>query len=290
MKIKLSLPLLLLASPVFADNYRSFSVLSYDETKYSGSYETINDNSEVSVTTFPSQYSTHLASQYYFADQKSRGTLDEFGYLDTDSSISAGLGHSNFSDSAFIGGEVFLGDFIIGAGASYSESDYFFSNQYSDSFSGHLGYLFNDNLIVKIDTFNAKGQKSQVDISAEYEHSLGGDNYLGFSATVDDELETGTVSSSYFSAVGGGQFIRASLYYHYSDVDCCSSYDSAVASAAFYFTPGFSVMANLIEGGAYGLGSRYYFNDNWALAFYFNDDNDQPIGSKTYIASLSAQF
>lgn len=202
------------------------------------------------------QHSDELAvgvsSSYYFAPQSSSGTLDDWGYIDTDSSVAVGYKHHDGNNLSHIGGEFFLNQFIV-------------SGSYRDSSSSHqhqigLGYLVNDNL--KLMVHRESGESSY---SAQYQHDLAAGDYLGFHVTLSDRHES--VGARYFTNVNGSDHFTLNITYNHNDFDSDVS-----AVAKYYVGQQYAFGAGVADGKAV-LTGNYFFSDEYYLTFNYSNDN-----------------
>jgi hypothetical protein len=266
MKLKTLLPLALIASPVFADDFRSFSDLSITGDDF-GDADMIS-----------------LNSQYYFADQSTNGPLDETGYLDTDSNLSVHLINTDFLDIYGIEGEAFLGNFLLGGGYTHSKADILGSSISIDVLTLKAGYMFNDNLIISLEVAEPDEGDTGFQAQVEYDHSLNSaGDYIGTTLTYADDGDDDaiTLSSSYFGKMGSGQWLRAGIDIQSTDAD-----DIFGVNAAFYFNERASVSAKIDNNDTYGIGAKYYFTSNFAATFEYTDND----GLDTFTTGVVAQF
>jgi hypothetical protein len=249
------------------------------------------------VTTFinGAYLSTEQGSQYsiglhhYFAPQTSNGVYDEFGYLDTDSSIAISYDKrsSDFSSSNYVvvSVELFLGNYIISA--SHASSDYKYetseqSGSGSDTASSFgLGYLFSDNLIIKADLYD---YSDKIEIGAQYSHELNSNgDYVGFSLNVSDDFNYKTVSADYFGQLSNGRYIRVGISHQESDGYGVTSY-----STSYYLSEGMSISLQTDFDNRYNYSAKYYFTKSMAVEAQINTSVDS--SEDTMIIGLSGQF
>lgn len=201
--------------------------------------------------------------QHYFADQEHAGTYDEFGFLDTDSSVSAHYETSDKKDSGDISGEWFINNLLVGAGYHFVNAD---KGDHYDTML-KLGYLFNDNLILSATHTMPDEGDDVTHLSAEYAHNLNdiGD-YIGFTATTDDEFDAYTLSADYYGALKGGKYIRAGVALA-DDGD-----DTAWGlTGAYYFTAKTDVNLMLGKDETYGIGAKHFINANVAISANYEE-------------------
>lgn len=266
--LKKLLPIVLLSSSAFAsESFNTFVSGNVIE----------QDNSEL--------YSFNF--QHYFAAQTTDSVYDEFGYFDSDSNISAAYysleqGRAT-TTSQHIKGEYFHGNVLIGAQFQRFEFEFYSYKNSTSTTDLTLGYLFNDNLLVKA-TYNEDAESAILD--ASYSHSLNSQgDYIGFSITALDDLNIRTISSSYFGRLNNSNYIRLGFTHNRSDeFDDTTNY-----FASYYLSEATSVSFNSDFDLSYGLSAKHYFNTNTAIylsyVYFDNDFIDDSIS-----LSLIGQF
>ena len=224
-----------------------------------------------------------LNALHFFADQEAGGTFDEFGFLNTDSSIGASIGSSNDFNAYTLFGELFVGNIILGG--AYTTVDIDAVNSSEDAAQLSIGYLFDDHTIVRyrhndIDGLNAFGE-----FVVEHNYQINGNDYIGFSASVDTSFDQFNLGTSYFVALGNGKFARLGADYFRASND-----DTIGINARYYFSPASSLGATYNEND-YSLGFKHYFTFNIALeANYIKFDDNGLSDNDTFSISLSGQF
>lgn len=240
------LPVLLFSTTIFANE----PVTTFASAGYSG---------------FDDHSSVNLGLKHYFAKQQSNGVWDEFGYLDTDSSIAVSYikNDNDFlsSDSYQIFGEYFIDNFIISGSHSSinvdAKSPYLNPND-GDTNSIGLGYLFGDNLKVKT-TFS--DQTSIFNVSAQYSHELNSDgDYIGITVDADSDFNSKSISADYFGQLQSGNYIRLGYRHDIFEYNSNTSY-----SGSYYFSPQTSVSIETDLFALYNVSAKHYFNSNIAL-------------------------
>ncbi len=228
-----------------------------------------------------------MSSTYFFSDQKNGGPLDEFGYLNTDSSINMEVSDNKFGRQYTFGGEAFIGDFILGAEYKRTELDNTDSGDNDRLFK--FGYLFFDSLIVSIEDKIFYNDVRGF-FSAEYDHNLGSSNYIGTTFSVDFNAKNYIVSSDYFGNLGNDTYLRAGFEYLYQKEDREPSTDRLGASVAYYFSLFTNVGIKAYERGVYELNAKHYFNKNVALNITHMFQHKELIDERLTTLSLVAQF
>ncbi|MBT1062537.1 putative porin [Bowmanella sp. Y26] len=265
-KINVVLTSLLLSSSVVAQEYNLFSELNYTRAEVGQADADI----------------LGVSSIYYFDKKAVLGPLAELSYINDKTNVyGAYIDSEGGVNDLNIGGELFYNNFLFGAEYNRAEvgSDDF------DSSTVTLGYLINPNFLVKADYTDLE-HGGFATFGAQYTHSLGGVDYVGFSLNVDDEFDVWTASSKYFSALGEDRFIAAELSVTDNDGDT----DWGI-SGDYYFTTMTSVglsYADEASDDVWGINAKHYFNTNWAVsaAYASADENDADI----YSISLIGQF
>ena len=262
MKYKIILPLLLCATTVSANEYQTFINFDYLDSTSSGS--AVEHKS--------------LSGTHYFSGKESLGPLGEFEFINRTTNIFANYQDDGDFDSYSIGGEYFAGDFLFGA--SHRDLDGFDVNSFT------LGYLINDDFLVKAELVDPKGSGSIFQYTAQYNHQLGGNDYLGFSYTTDEDFDTHRLGSTYFTDLGGSTYFKASLHYHDFDGE-----DYVAAQGSYYFNKMTSVSIGFDDEKNYNFNVEHYLNKNYAinLGYYDSRDSNQE-DSGAYRINLTAQF
>ena len=222
---------------------------------------------------------TALAFQHYFADQTSLGALDEFGYIDVDSSFYGGLSRSTYdlydgeltTTTRILGGEYIQNNLVLGVSNLNVVFGYDGESESNSATQLSLGYLINDNLVIKANYWD-RGEG--LDISAQYSHQLTGNDYIGFTLESNDSLDYLALSSTYFKDLGKDQYLRLNV--NAEDI-LDFEVESLNLSADYYFTAKTSVsiaLSGYTEDWT-AIAAKHYFNQN--VAFYAelaNDDED----------------
>ncbi|GAB3028435.1 putative porin [Bowmanella dokdonensis] len=230
-----------------------------------------------------------VGSQYYFSPKQTLGPLAEFDYINSKSNVKAGYADNDYYDSWNVGGELFYGNLLLGA--QYYKSDYDQGSADTKSFS--VGYLLSPNLLVKLQAVAPERSDTHYSVTASYTHQLQGKDYLGFTATLDEDLDAPGFSSRYFTHLGDERYLGVGFSYQkielstadleYSDEDYWS------ATLDYYFSQTSSVGVSCGDDNSFSLAGKHYFTENLAMSVNYSgatDDSDY----KTYGLSLIGQF
>lgn len=272
MKLKAILPLMLVSAVVSAEEYTSFSNASYQNKDYDAGAET-------------DQYD--INSRYFFGPKETLGPLKEFEYINKVSNLYGGFSRLDYEDddasAATIGGEAFIGQFMLGASFTDVDNDF----AVGDSNTLSVGYLFTENFLVKLDSINIDGAEDRENIvSARYNHQLSGTDYIGFNFSADDDLDYAQVSSKYLRSLAGESYlvVEGSV----TDYDEGDSVWSA--GAEYYFNKATSVAFSTIEGDANTLDFTHFFNRSIAVNLAYTQQDGDYLEADTIKLGLTAQF
>ncbi|BDX07523.1 putative porin [Planctobacterium marinum] len=227
-----------------------------------------------------------ISAIHYFQGRQTRGPLDQFSLINSNSFISAGYVKSNFVKNTAVGGQWHSDTGVfLGAGYSRFDSRSDLSGDIDrEIYSGTLGYQASERWSVSATVMDAEGADNVVMFDANYEHDLGNNDYLGFSYRTNDDTDFHNLGMSYFSTLENGQYLI--LNANYSDYD--GGEESWDVGAEWYFNEGTSVFANIGDEDAWQLGAQHYFTQNWAIAASVSDSDLAP--DSTVALNLRAQF
>jgi len=266
--IAIIVPMFLLATTsVIAEEYQSFSSIEYSNVDSKHSHD-----------------STRVDTRYFFEKQQTLGPLDQYKYINTSTNVFGNYQHIGSADNYGLGGSYFINNFVIGG--SYAYSDHKFGS--SDHFSARLGYLISEDLIVNAYANKTEGVDTDYSFSASYNLKLEGKDYIGFTYSSDDDFDYQTLSSKYFHALEGGQYLVAGLTYQHND-----DFDNDLSgNLAFYFNDKTSISASYNDDDDYSIGAKHFFNQNYALSvgYQSNASNDFWSDYDIYSVNFSAQF
>lgn len=274
MKTKTLFPLLLASAvtAAHAEEYQSITDFDYSRTEI-GSFKT-------------DQYT--LGSTYYFTPRMTMGPLKEFEYINRSSNVFGGYSYfdTDFDnvDSAIVGGEYFAGNLLVGGAYQNTEDQ--------DAYYASVGYLASPDLLFRVDAEKFEDQDTDYFASAQYNHRLGGSDYLGFTLRVDDDLDYRELSSKYFAEFGRGSYIALSLNYASLDGDYVSvggDDNTWSTKADYYFNKATSVGLGYDKDDNYLVDFSHFFQENIALELAYSSNADDS-DLDTYTLGLRAQF
>lgn len=257
MKNKLILPLLLIVPIASANEYQTFINLDYTNV----------DTPLIDLDSYS------ISAIHFFEPKESLGPLGEFEYINTTNNIFSNYRNIDNFDSSGLGGELFLGNVLVAA--SFNQTDDFNVSNLS------LGYLVNDDFLVKARSINPEQGETVYFYSAQYAHQLGNNNYIGFTYETDENFDNHLLSGTYFTSLGGGKYFKANLNYSHSKYDDYWSVDSS-----YYFNDMTSVSLQLNEDNDYGVNVEHFLSKRYAVKLgYFNGDDVD-----SYQIGFTAQF
>jgi len=259
MKLRYILPLLLTASTVSANEYQTFASIDYFN---------VEDQSE-------SFDAYSLSGQYFFNAKSTLGPLAEFEYINKTSNVFGRYTDIDGFDITSLGGEYFTNNFLFGAEFSFDDNN--------DLTNLSLGYLINDDFLIKIDATNPEHGDTVYQYSAKYNHQLDNNDYLGFEFTADDDFDNFSYSSTYFTKLQGQGYLKAGINYEDGQFDDFWSVD-----ASYYFNKMTSVSVMLDEDKDYGFGVNHFFNENYSIGANYISANDND--TDVYRINFSARF
>ncbi|WP_445356452.1 putative porin [Microbulbifer sp. ANSA002] len=268
MRFKLAaLPLMFLAATATAEEYTSFTHAGYANTDYDGG----SDADRFGID-----------STYYFGGKETLGPLKEFEYINKVSNIYGGFDHINIdsfdSDVFNVGGEYFASNgFVFGADI------YDLGEENIDTLS--VGYLFTPNFLVSLNHTD-NDSDNELSLNARYNHQLNGTDYIGFNFSADEEFDTRSLSSKYFTHLGGEQYLTVELGYASLD----EGDDYWMLGSEFFFTQRTSVGFTFDENETYKLGMNHFFNRNFAVEAAYVSNTDSDIDYDIYQIGMTVQL
>jgi hypothetical protein len=268
MKLLTTTTLLLISGLVTAEEYQSITNSSYSNF----------DSGFISSESF------RLNSRYYFDKKLTLGPLDQFDYINKTSNVYGSYDNNSYkysrnynlnypngkSERLSMGGEAFVDNLVIGGSYNYSEGENsigYKGNSKSGSLT--LGYLFNDNFIVKAVASHREGQETSYQFFSSYNHQINATDYLGMSISTDEEFDNTSVSSKYFTKLGADNYLALRLSYADGFGDALWSLGSS-----YYFDQKTSVSVDYNSDDDYFLGVNYFINENVALNALYNSNKD----------------
>ncbi|WP_226703391.1 putative porin [Microbulbifer elongatus] len=251
MKFKFAaLPLMLASAVVSAEQYNSFTDVDYTSADYG--------NFDVDTLGFN--------SQYYFGALNTLGPRKEFNYILPVSNIYGGFEYVDYdggdSDNVNLGGEYYTGQWKLFGGLSDSDSD--------TLYRAGAGFLFTPNLLAEAEVRDSDNSDTTLLIRGKYNHQLTGTDYIGFTAEVDDDFDYRSVSTKYFTALSGGQYLTAQL--SLIDTDFSDLYWQG--ELEFYFNENTSIGGGYAENESYFLDATHFFNRNVAGKIGYASNRD----------------
>ncbi|QFT56989.1 putative porin [Microbulbifer sp. THAF38] len=264
MRFKLAaLPLMLLAATAGAEEYNSFTKSKYTNLE--------NDADRFTI-----------GSQYFFSGKETLGPLKEFEYINKVSNIYGDFSHYNEgsedSDIFTVGGEYFASNGIV-LGAQLAD----WGEENIDTLS--IGYLFTPNFLVSLE-HEDNDSDNELSVNARYNHQLNATDYIGFDFSVDEEFDTRSLSSKYFTHLGGEQYLTAELaYVSYDEGD-----DYWKLGTEYFFTQRTSVGFTLDENEEFKLGMNHFFNRNFAVEAAYISNTDSDDDYDTYQIGMTVQL
>lgn len=260
-KSALSVFALAASAAVSAQDYQTFVDLQADHFRANGETET----------------GWTVRGQHYFNRITALGPLDQFRYIVAETNVSAGYSRIFDTNNWNIDGELYAQNGIV-LSAGYRKVDDF------DVTTLGLGYLVNKDLLIKVEAFDAENEDTEFRFSTRYNHQLQGNDYVGFTAYVDDSFDYFGISSKYFASLNEGRYVAVGV--SLADNDGSSSW---AAEADYYFSQMTSVGLSYDKGDTYSLSAKHFFNTNWAVEGRFESNTDDS-SLKVYRLGVTGQF
>lgn len=266
-----------------------------------------------------------LNSRYYFDARKTLGPLNEFDYINTISNLGVSYSYqkSQYSGTRVhadgtitdwhneqknhnvgVGGEWFVGSFLLGGGVSYTyntfEHNYqamlsngstvaedtgYKGDDKDTNFNVALGYLITENFLVKA-SFN--DARDLVTYSASYNLDLNDSDYIGFSYYTNEDFDVHTLTTKYFASISTSSYIVLGASYTYDDSGAGGDDDFWSINSSYYFNKYSSVSASYGEDDDYSVGVNHYFSNNFALGAFYSDEKDSD--NESWGVNFTAQF
>ncbi|MCF6436774.1 putative porin [Pseudoalteromonas sp. MMG022] len=212
-----------------------------------------------------------LSSSYYFAPQQNTGVWDDFGYLDTDSKVSASYTDTDFDNYFGLSGEAFYNNWFVNAQVQDLGEE--------DNHAIGFGYLYNDALKLSITKHVRENDSDPFWLKAQYNHQINESDYLGVTLDMQDDLDYWAVSTRHFKKLHGGAFFA--LDASHSDGDESDSVTAFMAS--YYFNTNFAVGAGLNDSDLQ-LEAKYFFSNTYFLRAYYSDSDQGDLVSVAFNA------
>jgi len=217
-----------------------------------------------------------LSGTHFFSPKETIGPLGEFEYINKSSRAFASYSDFDNFDSSTIGGDFITENFLVGA--SYSESEGFDTKRFN------LGYFITENFLINAVAYKPDSFDTEYRYSAQYNHELNGNDYLGFTYTTDDDFDNQSISSTYFTHLGDNQYFKATVSYHDSEFD-----DFWSTRAAYYFNKTTSVVVGYDDDEDITVGFEHFFNENYALSAEYIESGSNS-STEIYQVTFSARF
>lgn len=264
MMLKYALPFVAVAASAsaIANDYQLISSLEWDHIRYSGSSTNVR-----------------ALEGTYFLDRKTvLGPLDQFEYINKTSNVQAGYARFDGTNLWAVGGEYFAdNNLIVSAGHARS------SGMHANTLG--LGYLISDDFVVRAEATRPRSGSTSYLFSAGYNVQLEGNDYIGFTASTDDDFDYHSISSKYFSALGNDRFITVGAEFERLE----GMKNNWEAEVGYYFTRMTSVAVSYDRSKSYGFKAKHFFNHNWALAAGYGSNRDLS-GLNVWHLGVTGQF
>lgn len=266
MKYKFAFALMLASATVSSEQYKSITSGGFEHRESESRYRNKNDESDI----------FSVNSAYYASPKANLGPLKEFDYINNVSNFfgefssteltEARRGDQEREDSLLIGGEYFHKSFKLGGSIKSADESGFYS--------ASAGYFFNPGLLVELEatSFKDDDEDDEVLLRGQYRRPLSNGNYLGFTASVDQELENRTLSSKFFTNLVGDRYLTLEL----SMLDNDETGQFWRGDVEFYFNKGSSVSLQFEKNNNYKVEATHFFNRSLAatMAYGSNLDSD----------------
>jgi hypothetical protein len=299
------------SSQISAEEYQSFTSVGFSKNNVSFS----GDRYDFESTRLD------LNTSYFFDARPTLGPLNQFEYINKISNISAGYEHSKLEDDSSgwshspnyssknttntinVGGEWFNGDFLLGGGYAYTDSEHsssrgngqgvdsYKSDNNADSYRLSAGYLFSDDLLVKVNMNKYEDTDGYFTMSVDYNWQLGNVDYVGFTYSTDEYLDFHNVSAKYFMDLANESYLTLGASYIYDNSGGNYENDFWNVNAQYYFNQKTSLSAGYSENDKYNLGVNHFINKNYAVgAFYSSSSDNDYEDDDAFGVNFTAQF
>ncbi len=264
MKYKLAFVLTFASATVCAEQYNSITTGGYEHQEIESPYRYIKNNDE--FDTFS------INSTYYASPKSNLGPLKEFEYINKInnffgefSSTEETEGRYNREekeDSLRVGGEYFYEKFKFG-GSIRSNEDLGF-------YRASAGYFFNPDLLIELEgtSFKEEDEDDQVVLRGQYKRPLDKGNYIGFSASIDKEMESRTFASKLYTELNNDRYLTLGL----SILDNDEDGQLWRGEMEFYFNKASSVKVEYEETDNYILEATHFFNRHLAAILSYGSN------------------
>ncbi|MEM9101989.1 MAG: putative porin [Pseudomonadota bacterium] len=284
----------------FALGLTSISAIASD-FQWSNRFEYFyTDNSDIDFTT----EAFSLGTKYYFTPQSPLGPLAELEYINDNDFLSLSASYSEIdfdlanreSKNFSVAGEFIFDKFIIGGSYIRRQVDEEFTSFLTGTrftydytqvdWQASLGYFLQENWTIAIESIESDSGNDSIILSTEYTHHLTGNDYIGFTASVDEDAESYFLSGKYFSDLGTETYLAAGFAYSLNtefDIDRTSLFGD------YYFSKYTSVglTYNIVQAAEndYGLRMQHFLSDKLSVGLrYFSNFEDE--ASDTYTLNI----
>jgi len=224
-----------------------------------------------------SKNATSISSRYFFAPQAHSGVWDDFGYLDTDSSIAVNYHDFDADNSFSVAGEAFIDNWFVTAGITDVGDP-------EDGYNLGFGYLYDDKLKLSVRFNQGDNVRNSTWFKAEYNHELSGTDYIGTSLEVDDELDVWALSTRYFTHLGGEQYLSLDL--GHTEIDTDRQSESVTSGLVnYYFNRNFALGAGVVDSKLL-LETKFFIDDSYHVRVGYQDLDRGEV----YNLSFTAQY
>jgi hypothetical protein len=263
-KLKLATVAVILSSTVSAQDYQTFGELTYAQSDIAG----------------VSTDALSISAQYFFDNKTALGPYSEFEYINKVSNVFASYINVESGDfySTNMGGEAFVNNVLFGASLDYSKG-------HDTANSVSFGYLFNDNLLVRVDRNAGDNMDAYYMVSAAYNHQLNDTDYIGVTFETDDEAETLSLSSRYFTHLGDDRYFAFNVAYQDFDVD-----NAWEVGANYYFNKATGISASFDSEDSMAIGLEHFFNPNIAVKVGYAQSEVGTEDADSFFLTVKGQF
>lgn len=247
-----------------AEEYTTFLSAEYssvktDITSSFGSVETDSDYWQ-------------LSASHFFTPRPTMGPLKEFQFINQQSFIATSASFSDQNDSQQISGEFIWNDWVVSASNSFGDAD---------SASLGVGYFITEDFKVSVynSSFNnAEGlfdsDESIFNFRMEYVYPLAGKDYLGASFNTNEDLNSSTLVTKYFTALDNEHYLSLAATAVVFGDDFKDTEDLLSFTAEYYINQYTSFSAGLSAKGereGFSIGASHYFDENSSLSISYSD-------------------
>lgn len=197
---------------------------------------------------FDSENILMASSTYFFAPQQHAGVWDDFGYLNTDSSVGISYVNGKHDKVTNVNAEGFYNNFFVSAS----------SNDLLDGEIDEIafGYLYNElKMSVRQVKESFSGDRNWW-VRGQYNHQINDSDYIGVTADLSEDGDGWGISARYFKALNNGRFIAVDAGINDTDLD--------FITARYYLNEQWAVGAGLIDSNPQ-IEAKYFYNDTYQV-------------------------